>query len=242
MIDLHCHVLPGLDDGARDLEDSIAMARQAVQDGIGVVCATPHLREDHDVRLEEIPERTASLQRTLDEHGVEVRIVPAAELAQPTAEDLDAAGLRLAAYGAGGGWVLLEPAPGPLGDELAALVERLAAAGVRTVVAHPERHAGADFRERLEALVSAGALIQWTAEFLAGSPPEGPVATLARDGLVHVLGSDSHSSRAGRPVCLTGGFEWLARAVTPEQLEWSRSDAPAAVLRGEPAPARPGGP
>jgi protein-tyrosine phosphatase len=241
LIDLHCHVLPGLDDGARDLEDSIAMARQAVQDGIGVVCATPHLREDHDVRLEEIPERVASLQGVLRERGIEVRIVPAAELAQASAEGLDHAGLQLAAYGARGGWVLLEPAPGPLGDGLQGLVERLAADGVRTVVAHPERHAGADFRPRLQALVSAGALIQWTAEFLALSPAEGPVTALARDGLVHVLGSDSHSSRAGRAVRLTGGFEWLARAVTAEQLEWSRAHAPAAVLRGEPVPPRPAG-
>jgi len=239
LIDLHSHVLPGLDDGAVDLEDSVAMARQAVQDGIEVVCATPHIRADHDVRLEEVPERAAALQRALHERGVDVRIVPAAELAQASAEHLDDAALQLAAYGAAGGWVLLEPAPGPLGDELQELVERLSASGTRAVLAHPERHAGADLRERLEALAGAGALIQWTAQFLADSPPDGPVSTLARDGLVHVLGSDSHSSRAGRPLRLAAGFRWLAGAVSGEQLRWSREQAPAAVLRGEPVPERP---
>jgi len=239
LIDLHCHVLPALDDGALDLEDSLAMARQAAEDGIEVVCATPHIRDDHDVRPEEIPGRVAALQAALGEHGIGVRIVPAAELAQPRAEGLDEAQLRLATYGQAGGWVLLEPAPGPLGDELQRLVQRLAAGGLRTVLAHPERHAGADLRERLRALARAGALIQWTAEFLAQSPPEGPVMALAREGLVHVLGSDAHSSRAGRPVRLTGGFEWLAGALTPEQLEWSRRLAPAAVLGGEPLPERP---
>jgi protein-tyrosine phosphatase len=239
LIDLHCHVLPGLDDGALDLEDSVAMARQAAQDGIEVVCATPHLRADHDVHVEEIPERAAALQLVLAERGIDVRIVPAAELAQASAEGLSDAQLQLATYGAAGGWVLLEPAPGPLGDELHELVEQLAARGTRTVVAHPERHAGADLRERLHALVLAGALIQWTAQFLADNPPDGPVMALAREGLVHLLGSDSHSARAGRPVSLSAGFERLAGAVTGEQLEWSRQRAPAAVLRGEPVPERP---
>ncbi len=67
MIDLHCHILPALDDGALDLEDSVEMARQAEQDGIAVVCATPHIRGDHDVRIEEIAARARSLQQEL--HG-----------------------------------------------------------------------------------------------------------------------------------------------------------------------------
>ena len=62
MIDVHCHILPALDDGALDLEDSVAMAAQAVEDGIEVVCATPHIRPDHLVRVEELPSRVAAVQ------------------------------------------------------------------------------------------------------------------------------------------------------------------------------------
>jgi pyruvate-formate lyase-activating enzyme len=62
VIDLHCHILPALDDGALDLDDSLEMARQAQEDGIAVVCATPHIRHDHKVRVEEIAERVHSLQ------------------------------------------------------------------------------------------------------------------------------------------------------------------------------------
>lgn len=239
MIDLHCHVLPRLDDGAVDLEDSVAMAREAARDGIEVVCATPHVRADHSVRLDEVPERAAALERTLRERGIELRIVPAGEVAQSAAPGLGAEEMGLASYDGTGRWVLLEPDPGPLGDELQQLVERLAAGGTGTILAHPERHAGADLRERLQALTGAGALIQWTASFLLDSPPDGPVAALARDGFVHVLGSDSHSSRAGRPLRLGDAFGWLADAVGEEQLEWSRTTAPAAVLRGEPVPERP---
>ena len=239
MIDLHCHVLPALDDGAVDLEDSVGMAREAVADGLEVVCATPHVRADHDVRLEEVAERAAALERVLGERGIDLRIVPAAELAQSSVDDLDDGELRLASYDGSGRWVLLEPAPGPLGDELQDMVERLTAVGTGVVVAHPERHAGADLRDRLEALAGTGALIQWTSQFLVDSPPDGPVGALARDGLVHVLGSDSHSSRAGRPLRLSPGFEWLARLVTGEQLRWSCEDAPRAVVSGGPLPQRP---
>jgi len=234
MIDLHCHILPGLDDGALDIDDSVAMARQAERDGIAVICATPHIRHDHDVRIEEIAERVSALQHQLDAHGVRVRVLPGAEVAASEAEDLTPAQLRLAALGGAGGWVLLEPVPGPLQAGLEALVARLAGRGVRSVIAHPERHAGEDLRERLQGLAASGALIQWTAAFIADAPDGGIVMDLAREGLVHLLGSDAHSSRAGRPVALSAGCARLARVRTPEQMRWTVELAPGAIVRGEP--------
>ncbi|MGA2163505.1 MAG: CpsB/CapC family capsule biosynthesis tyrosine phosphatase [Solirubrobacteraceae bacterium] len=233
MIDLHCHILPKLDDGALDLDDSLAMARQAQEDGIAVVCATPHIRHDHKVCIEEIAERVGSLQTHLDEQGTDVRVCPGGELAQTEADGLTDSQLRLVALGGDGGWVLLEPAPGPLASSLEGCVERLAERGFRAVVAHPERHAGADFEERLEGLVGSGCLIQWTAEFLAGAAPGDLVLALAERGLVHLLGSDAHSSHAGRPVRLAAGFARLANVCTPAQIAWMVDQAPRAILRGE---------
>ena len=166
LVDVHCHILPELDDGALSLSDSVAMAVQAQEDGIAVVCATPHIRDDHDVHISELPERVASLQRELERRGVDVRVLVGGEVGQRAAERLTVEELRRLSL-AGSGWVLLEPAPGPLGVELDELVERLAARGVRAIVAHPERHAGADLEERLLELVARGCLIQWTAEFMA---------------------------------------------------------------------------
>jgi protein-tyrosine phosphatase len=233
MIDLHCHILPGLDDGARDLGDALALARQAREDGIEAVCATPHIRHDHDVPAEGIAGRVRELQGHLDARGIDVRILPGGELAQTEADLLDDAQLRAVTLGGAGGWVLLEPAPGPLDDDLEELVGRLARRGVRTVLAHPERHAGVDFSERLRRLAGAGCLIQWTAEFIAQAEPGGPVMELAREGLVHLLGSDAHSSHAGRPLRLAAGFARLAGVCTPERLAWSRDVAPAAIVRGD---------
>jgi len=211
------------------------MARQAERDGIAVVCATPHIRDDHDVRIEELPARVAALQGELDRLGVRVRIAQGGEVAQPAADALSDEHLHAVSLD-GGDWILLEPAPGPLADELPALVERLAARGARTVLAHPERHAGADLVERLRALVARGCLIQWTADFIARSDrgdPDAFVLGLARDGLVHLLASDAHSSHGGRPVAISPALERLREVCSSEQLQWIAERAPAAILRGE---------
>jgi hypothetical protein len=99
MIDLHCHILPSLDDGALSLDDSLAMARQAEEEGIAAVCATPHIRHDHDVRIEEIAVRADALQRELSDRGIAVRILTGGELAQTEADRLTDAELRAVTLG-----------------------------------------------------------------------------------------------------------------------------------------------
>ncbi len=234
MIDLHCHILPGLDDGAVDLEDSLAMARQAEQDGIRTICATPHIRADHDVRIEEIAARVDAVQQTLADEGVAVHVVPGGELAQVEADRLTDTQLRSVTLAGAGRWLLVEPAPGPLDDHLNALVERLARRGFGAIIAHPERHAGADFHERLQRLAHRDCLIQWTAEFVADAVPGDLVLALASDGLVHLLGSDAHSSHGGRPVRLAAGFARLASVCSAERMAWMVDAAPRAITRGDP--------
>lgn len=233
VIDLHCHILPALDDGARDLDDSLAMARQAEEDGIAIVCATPHIRHDHEVRSGEIAARVELVQEHLAAEGLKLRVVPGGELAQTEADDLGDDELRHISLGGAGGWVLLEPAPGPLGDELHELVGRLAARGVGTVIAHPERHADAQFEERLRRFVEDGCLIQWTAAFVADPALGDFILRMARQGFVHLLASDAHSARAGRPVRLSEGFARLAEVCPPGRIAWMAEQAPAAILRGE---------
>ncbi|MGO9490252.1 MAG: CpsB/CapC family capsule biosynthesis tyrosine phosphatase [Solirubrobacteraceae bacterium] len=235
MIDLHTHILPGLDDGSLDLADSLAMARVAARDGISVACATPHVRGDHDVRIEELPVRIQELQHALDDAGIELRVAPGGEVSALVADSLSDGHLRAICLG-GGDWILLEPAPGPITSEFAALVDRLATRGVRAVVAHPERHAGAEFESTLHGLRERGCLLQWTAEFLAAGDRGTAelMARLARDGLVHLLASDAHSSHGGRPMKLSAGAEGLRDRGFPELAAWSVEEGPAAVLLGGP--------
>ena len=234
MIDLHCHILPELDDGSRSIGDSVAMARQAAEDGIEAICATPHIRHDHDVHIPEIAARVATLQATLDGEGVPVRVLPGGELAETAAGELTREELRCVSLGGAGGWALLEPAPGPLGDGLHGAVDRLAALGARLIVAHPERHAGADLEQRLRALVTQGCLIQWTAEFVREAGDDDLAIRYARDGLVHLLASDAHSSLAGRPVRLKAAFDRLRGVLPGKRIEWMAQTAPRAIVAGEP--------
>jgi protein-tyrosine phosphatase len=234
VIDLHCHILPDLDDGATDLEDSVAMALQAQADGIKTVCATPHVRHDHAVEIASLPERVAAVQDELDRHGIAVRVVTGGEVAQTQLEALSDEDLRAVSLGGAGGWILLEPAPGPLSAELELCVERLKARGLRAIVAHPERHADADLEMRLELLAAQGCLIQWTGAFVADPALREWIARWARMGLIHLLGSDAHSSHFGRPVALADGFAALRETLPAVTVEWMARAAPAAVVRGEP--------
>lgn len=233
MIDLHCHILPGVDDGALDLHDSAGLARQAAADGIEAICATPHIRHDHDVRIGEIAGRVAALNAALAEEGIPVTVLQGGEVAETAVEALSAEELARVTLGSGG-WILLEPAPGPLGDSLQRRVELLATRGHRALIAHPERHVCADMYERLRRLVAAGALVQATADFFLREESEAGMVALAEAGLVHLLSSDAHSSHGGRPAKLAAAFERLAR-VEPvaSHLEWVRDTAPRAIVAGE---------
>jgi protein-tyrosine phosphatase len=211
LIDLHCHVLPGIDDGARDLDDALAMARQAADDGITVICATPHIRHDHDVRIHELEERIAVLQQALDGEGIGVRIERGGEVAEPILGGLSDEELSTVALG--GRWILLEPAAGPLGDALIDGIDHLRERGFGAIVAHPERHPGDDIEQRLTEAVEHGALVQATAAALAdGGDGATWLVRLAHDGLIHVLGSDAHTSHWGRPVELSAAYAVLADA------------------------------
>jgi protein-tyrosine phosphatase len=233
MIDLHCHILPALDDGARDLEDSVAMARAAADDGIEAICATPHIRHDHDVRIHEVAGRVEVLNARLREEGVPVVVLQGGEVAETAVEDLSEEELARVALG-GGRWVLLEPAPGPLDDSLAHRVEHLAERGHRTLIAHPERHLSADMFDRIAGLIGDGALIQATADFFLREEMSAGMRALAEAGLVHVLGSDSHTSLAGRQARLAAAFAVLREsAPVAPHLDWMAKVAPRAIVEGD---------
>jgi protein-tyrosine phosphatase len=232
VIDLHCHILPALDDGALDLADSLGMGRQAVNDGIEAICATPHIRHDHDVRIEHLADRVESLNESLRDEGVPVEILQGGEVAETAVEGLSEEELGLVTLGSGG-WILLEPAPGALDDSLLRRVSHLAERGHRTLIAHPERHVSADMYERIAALVAAGALVQATADFFLRERTAGGMRFLAEAGLIHVLSSDAHSSHGGRPVHMKEAFAVLAE-IEPvaAHLEWMRETAPRAIVSG----------
>jgi protein-tyrosine phosphatase len=230
LVDLHCHVLPGVDDGALDERDSIAMARHAERDGIDLICATPHIRHDHDVRIAELPERVGALNAALERAGCAARVTTGGEVAEPIVDQLTDDELRRCTLGGGGRWILLEPAAGPLSARTLATVTTLRERGFRTVLAHPERHPGEGVDERLRELAAAGALVQLTAAFVL----DGSAAWFARERLVHVLASDAHSSHGGRRLEIAGALARLSELdpALAAHADWIAGAAPRAIVAG----------
>jgi protein-tyrosine phosphatase len=233
-VDLHCHLLPGIDDGARDLADSVEMAQQAAADGIAAICATPHIRADHAVHIEELPARQTELRAALRQAGCRTRVLPGGEVATDMLDTVDDRELGFVTLGGSGRWILLEPAPGPLDERASAAVDGLRARGFRALLAHPERHPAPDLVDRLRRLIARGALVQATAACFTEGSTRAAMLTLVRAGVLHVLGSDAHSARAGRRVELAAALGILA-AAEPDagHLEWVAYTAPWGIVRGQ---------
>jgi protein-tyrosine phosphatase len=226
--------LPGVDDGARDLADAVEMARQAEHDGIVAICATPHIRADHAVRIDELGARRAELGAALLRAGCSTRVLPGGEVAADMLGALDDPELASVTLGGSGTWILLEPGPGPLDERLSTAVDALRVRGFRALLAHPERHPAADFADRLGRLIAKGALVQATAAYFTDERMRPAMLAVARAGMIHVLGSDAHSSRTGRPVELAPALETLA-AIEPiaGHLDWVAHAAPWGIVRGQ---------
>jgi protein-tyrosine phosphatase len=243
VIDLHSHVLPGIDDGAGTEAESIELLRVAAAAGTRTIAATPHARADFpDVRLEELAARCKNLREALP-GSLQVDIVPAAEVDAAWAHAATDEELRLASYGQRGTDLLLETPYGPLVPAFEKLVFRLMVEGFRVLLAHPERNVSFQ-REpgRLAELVRRGALVQLTVPSLAGrggrSRSRRLALELVKSGLCHNLASDAHSPGPWRSPDLQSGVEVVAN-VAPARAEWMVTDAAAAILAGEALPAPP---
>src|SRR3954453_10144077 len=115
MIDLHSHILPGIDDGAPDLDASVAMGRAAVAGGVEAIVATPHVSGNYQNDPLTFGERVAAVQTALDDAGVPLRVLSGGEIAHGMFQDLSDDQLRAAALGGTDKWILFEaPFGGPV--------------------------------------------------------------------------------------------------------------------------------
>jgi protein-tyrosine phosphatase len=245
VIDLHFHILPGIDDGPPTLGASLDSARAAQADGVQIVAATPHLREDHPrVRPEELAERCARLNDALVGAEIAVEVVPSAELDVLWVQQAGPEELRLASFGQRGTDVLLETPYGAVAPSFDAAVERLLSLGYRILLAHPERNRTfQQSPERVGELVRRGVLVQVTAGSLASADGRSRSRALALElvvrGMAHVIASDAHRATEFRPPNLSAGVAAVS-AIDPALARWMVVDAPLAILAGTPMPRRPG--
>ena len=235
MIDLHTHILPAIDDGSQSLDESLAMARLAVADGITVMVATPHVagspfavtaaRRDAALEL---------LRSALREQGIPLAIVPGMECwihEQTIAAALADPGCFLG--GAGNRHLLVE-LPNQLEvSHLEALLFDAQLKGLRLVLAHPERHRDlcADF-DRLARLVERGLILQVNAGSLTGElgwSTSRLAKKLVCTGLVQVVASDTHDP-VERPPRLSKALKKLEKWLGPATARQLVYDNPARLI------------
>jgi protein-tyrosine phosphatase len=195
--ELHFHLLPGLDDGPRTIDESIVLAHAAVADGTSVVVATPHVHPAHVTDPAEIREQTQMLGGRLRSAGIELKVLPGGELEHSMVERLSQRDLELIAQGPPDRrWLLLEAAFDGLGDDFTAAADELRARGFGVVLAHPERaEPSAQTQAALEHELAHGSALQLTAGSLTGTNGE-EVRQLAFELLRAVplaaIASDAH--------------------------------------------------
>jgi protein-tyrosine phosphatase len=244
VIDLHTHILPGVDDGPDEVEASVALARAAAAGGTHLMAATPHLRSDHPgVHVEEIRDRCLALEARLAQADVALRILPAAEVDVLWASEASDEALRLATYGQRGAYILLETPYGPLPPDFDDVLSRITLQGIRIMLAHPERNP--TFQRTPQAvvdLVNRGVLVQITALSLVRESRRSRSRRVARwlvqQEAAHVIASDAHSAGTWRGPEMETAIA-VAESIDPARAEWMVHEVPQAIVAGEPLPSAP---
>jgi protein-tyrosine phosphatase len=238
VIDLHCHILPGIDDGPETIEGSLALARAAAAAGTRTIVATPHVSWRYPNDAGTIVRLTAEVNERLAAENVVVEVRTGAEVAMARAAEVEPQQLAQMRLG-GGLWLLLEPLFTPVITGFDMVVSELQSKGHRIVLAHPERcpafHGNLD---ALRALVNAGVLTSITAGSLVGrfgGTVRRFAMSMVNEGLVHNVASDAHDLERRPP----GMAAELAQAGLGELADWLTRAVPAAILSGEEIPPRP---
>jgi protein-tyrosine phosphatase len=236
-VDIHCHCLPGVDDGPADLRASIALCRLLVADGITTAIATPHQlgRYDGHNDGESINEAVSALRVALIDAGVPLAVEPGADVRideriVPLLSRGEVLGL-----GPTGRYVLLE-LPHETFVDLRRLIEDLESAGRKAVLSHPERHPFLARRPELVVpWIEAGVVLQITSGSLVGA--FGPQAEAAAwnwltRGQAHLIASDAHDTRM-RPPRMTPALDRVERRLGQAIARQLCIDNPIRVLRGD---------
>ncbi len=239
-VDIHCHLLPGIDDGSVDLETSLEMARMAVDEGTSIILVTPHqLGNFSHNRGNDIRERTAALQRALNEHRIPLQILPGGDVRiEDGMIELLVSGDALS-LGDLRKHVLLE-LPHELYFPIEGVLSALKQQGMTGILSHPERNRGL-LREPdlLPQLVDIGCLMQVTAGSLMGTfgtNSQQLAEWMLSEGLVHFIATDAHGIKKRRPL-MHRAFERVCKLAGESMANTICIQNPGLVAQGQQVPA-----
>lgn len=232
VIDTHCHILPGLDDGAASLDEALTMARIAVADGVHRIVATPHQEGWSAAACQRVQAAVQNLQRELNLNSIPLSLSYGMELLVTHAL-LQSSGDERAHTLNGSRYILLELPAFDYPLYTAEVVFSLQLRGLLPILAHPERNAVIQNDiSRAARLAQRGVLIQLTADSLSPSADRDVrrcAQELLRRGLVHLLASDAHNAGRRAPH-LAAGVRAAARIVGQERARAMVTSVPEAML------------
>jgi protein-tyrosine phosphatase len=236
MVDVHCHILPGLDDGPENVEISLAMAEAAIADGITHVVATPHSSNEHSFDYPRVRALRAELQekiggRLILATGCDFHLSP--ENLDALREDARRFCINQHDY------LLVEFNEYSIPPSMDQTLHEIQLLGLRPVITHPERNAILRLQtERLAKWVRLGCFIQVTAGSLTGVFGPGAQKNSLRwlaDGLVHIVASDAHNT-GRRPLKLQPAFEMVRGQFGEEKARALFVENPMAAFEGRDLP------
>ena len=239
MIDIHSHILPGLDDGSKSLQESVAMLRQAAAAGTTDIVASPHANQDYAFDPLEVERKIGELQAAVGDaprihYGCDFHL---------TLENIDDALRSPGKYSIDHrGYLLVEFSDFLIPKTTDQVFARMMKAGLRPIVTHPERNQLLQRRlPELEAWVAQGAHLQVTAQSLLGrfgKTAKQFAHQLMRRGLVHFLASDAHDTK-WRTTALDESRQYVDRRFGPEAGLRLFEENPRSALAGVPLTAVP---
>jgi protein-tyrosine phosphatase len=237
MIDLHSHILPGIDDGVQTEDESVEFARLAVADGVQAIVATPHCKDDvWENRRDDILQHVKRLRARLERERIPLELHPGAEVHICPELPARVEDGRAPTLADNGKTLLLELSLTQYPFEMQNLLFQLKLAGIEVLFAHPERIRY--FQEdpsRFAELVRMGAWGQITTGSITGQfgrEAQEYSDRLLREGLVHVIASDAHNTR-GRPPVLSEAVRAASAVVGEARAACMVLDAPRALLEGK---------
>ncbi|QNK55283.1 tyrosine-protein phosphatase [Paenibacillus sp. PAMC21692] len=243
MIDIHTHILPGIDDGASDWEETLRLANAAVKDGITAIIATPHHANGKYINAaHEVKQLAERVDKRLNEEGIPLRVLHGQEIrihdglpeAWERGELLSLSGSR---------YMLIELPSSHIPKSMGELMHELAVLGLVPIIAHPERNSAIARDPRLlEEMVMRGAFAQVTSHSLLGGfgrSVERTAWTLCRSGLIHMVSSDAHDTNR-RGFRLKEAYQVVGKRLGESYVDYYQSnasrivsDSPLELMRGE---------
>jgi protein-tyrosine phosphatase len=230
VIDIHCHILPGIDDGPKHIDESLEMAEIASRDGITTIVATPHIKEP-PYPWETIGIKVAELNERLGEEGIPLNVLQGADVSF-TVDVSSVHGYTINKTR----YILIEFPHLYLPGNAKEIIFRLMMHGYRPIITHPERNLSILGTPKLFFdLLDTGLLVQITADSLTGAfglDIQECASYFLKKKVVHFIATDAHSGRERRPE-LSGAVKIAARILGKEQADRLVTLNPGHVVQGK---------